>query len=127
VCRAGRDLVYRPVGQQLLLAVDGHLEVHVGAGAARRTAGVADLGQSGAGVQHHLLDGLAQLLLAAAVPGGQLAHRAIHVGLAPELGAAVLKQVEVVRIVAFLLDDLELDVLIVEAGLWLGGASVPYS
>jgi hypothetical protein len=40
-----------------------------------------------------------------------------HVGLAPQLRGAVVEQVEVVGVVAFLLDDLELDVLVVEVGI----------
>ncbi|HTX53455.1 MAG TPA: hypothetical protein VMD08_08590, partial [Candidatus Baltobacteraceae bacterium] len=40
----------------------------------------------------------------------------VHAGLAPELRGAVVEQVEVVGVVAFLLDDLELDVLVVEIG-----------
>ena len=38
----------------------------------------------------------------------------------PELRRAVVEQVEVVGIVAFLLDDLELDVLVVEVGIVAG-------
>jgi hypothetical protein len=68
MCRPGRDLVYSDVGEQVLLPVDVHLEVHPAAGAVRLAAGVTDIGVGGSRGQHHLLDGLAHLFLAAAVP-----------------------------------------------------------
>jgi hypothetical protein len=88
------------------------------------------------------------LFLAARVAGGQLADRSVHVGLAPQLGGTVVEEVKVMGVVAFLLHDLELDVLVVkirrvgfaiclvgktevaeeeEAALWLEASPNPYS
>jgi len=74
----------------------------------------------GTGGDHRLLDRLADLFLAAVLPRGQFPDSAVHIGLAPELRRAVVEQVEVVGIVAFLLDDLELDVLVVQVGIVAG-------
>jgi len=51
-----------------------------------------------------------------AVSGGQFPDGAIDIGLAPELRAAIVEQVEVMGIVAFHVDDLELGVLVIEIG-----------
>jgi len=50
----------------------------------------------------------------AVVVGGEFLHGAFDVGLSPELAGTVVEQVEVVGVIALLLDDLELDVLIVQ-------------
>ena len=70
--RAGRDLVIivpvtAHVGQQILLVVDVHIDGHVAARAMSAARGVADIGVGGAGGDHHLLDGLPDLFLAAAL------------------------------------------------------------
>jgi hypothetical protein len=111
--RPGRDLVLpvtTDIGEQIPLIVDVHIDGDVGAGPVRLAAGVAHIRVGGSGGNHHLLDGLADLLLAAALAGSQLPDRPVHIGLAPQLRGAVVEQVEVV-------DDLELDVLIVEVGI----------
>jgi hypothetical protein len=74
----------------------------------------------GTGGDHHLLHRLPDLFLAAVLSRGQLPNRSVHIRLAPELGRAVVEQVEVVGVVAFLLDDLELDVLVVQVGIVAG-------
>jgi hypothetical protein len=90
VRRSGRDLVIvlpvtTNVGEQILLRVDVHIDVHMAAGAVRLAAGVADIGVGGPGGDHHLLDGLSDLFLRTAVAGGQLPDGSVHIGLAPEL------------------------------------------
>ncbi len=104
--------------------IDLRLHPHVAARPARLARGVAHVGLALAGGQHDLLDSLADLLLAAAVAGGQLAHRAVDIGLAPEHARAVVEEVEVVRVVSLLLHDLELDVLVVQVGIERGGVGV---
>src|ERR1700756_4553649 len=63
------------------------LECDVSAGPVRRPGGVAHIGVVVAGGQHQPFHRLADLILAAGVSRGQLADRAVHIGLAPELGA----------------------------------------
>ena len=104
------------IGQQVLLVVDIDIDGHVAARAVGGPGGVADVGVGGPGGDHHLLDRLSDLFLAAALAGSQLPDRPVHIGLAPQLTGAVVEQVEVVGVVAFLLDDLELDVLVIEIG-----------
>jgi hypothetical protein len=60
------------------------------------------------------LDGL---ILAARVAGSQLTDGAVYIGLTPEDVRPVVEDVEVVGVIAFLLDDLELDVLVVQVGI----------
>lgn len=67
--------------------------------------------------EHDLLHSLPHLFLAARVPGGQLPYSTIHVWLAPESVRPILEEVEVVRIVSFLLHDLELDILVIQVGI----------
>jgi hypothetical protein len=78
---------------------------------------VADIGVGGSCSQHHAFDHLPHLFLAAVVSGGQLADGAVHIGLPPQDGRTVVEEVEVVGVKAFLLDDLELDVLAVQVGI----------
>lgn len=65
--------------------------------------------------EHHLLDCLAKLLGGSVVAGGQFTNRAVDIGLAPEQRGTIVKQVEVVGIVALHLDYLELDVLVIQS------------
>ena len=75
---------------------------------------VAHVGIGGARSQHHALDKLPHLFLAACIARGQLSNGAVDVGLAPEDTGAVVKQVEVVSVVALVVHDLQLDVLIIQ-------------
>lgn len=70
-----------------------------------------------AGSDHDLLHGLVYPFLRARVPGGPFSNRSVHIWLVPQSVGPVLEEVEVVRIVSHLLRDLELDVLVVQAGI----------
>lgn len=78
---------------------------------------MAHIGIRSAGSDHHLLNGLTELILAARVAGSQLTDGAVYIGLTPEDVRPVVEDVEVVGVIAFLLDDLELDVLVVQVGI----------
>ena len=86
----------------------------------RLSGGIPDVGVAGAGGDHHALDHLPHLFLAACVPGGQLSYRAVDIGLAPQHGRPVVEQFEVVQVVSFLLHDLKLYVLVVQVGIESG-------
>ena len=51
------------------------------------------------------------------IAAGQLSYRAVDVRLAPQHGGTIVEEVEIVRVITFLLHDLELDVLVVQAGI----------
>jgi hypothetical protein len=61
-----------------------------------------------------LLDCQSELVCRPVIAGSQFLHGSFDVGLAPQLAGAVVEQVEVVGVIALLLDDLELDVLIIQ-------------
>lgn len=94
--------------------VDVGSDLHVGNIGAGGMDDGADPGLFLAAGDHHALDGLAELFAGAGIAGSQLAGGAVEVGLAPDLGGAVVEQVEVVGVVTFLLDDLELEILVID-------------
>lgn len=68
----------------------------------------AHLGTAVTAVDHHLFDGLAELFGRAVVTGSEFTGGTVRVGFAPDLGGTIVEDVEVVGVVTFLLDDLEL-------------------
>ena len=114
---AGRRVTWSDsphVAQHVLFVLDLGVDLHRGARLGCGGSGQADIRVLVAGGEHQLLDSYSELLGRAVVVGGELLHGAVDVGLSPELAGAVVEQVEVVGVIALLLDDLELDVLIVE-------------
>jgi len=103
VRRPGRDLVVilpitTNIGEQVLLVRDLFRRHSRCRPPVRLAAGMADIGIGPPGPDHHLLDGLPDLFLAAAFSGSQLPDRSVHGGLAPELRRAVIEQLEVVGV-----------------------------
>ena len=121
--RGRRGTWFAPdVGEQFLLVVDFGVDRDVDPGTAGLACRVAHVGVVGAGGKHHALDHHAHLLLGSGVACCQLADRTVDIGLTPEHRGAVVEEVEIVGVVAFLLHDLKLDVLVVEVivvALWL--------
>jgi hypothetical protein len=105
----------------LLVTVEGDGDVRAAAlgGMGRHF----DLGVLLAAPDHHAFDGFAELIDGAIVAGGEFAGGAIDVGFTPQGGGVIVEDVEVVGVVAFVLDDLQFDVVVVESfgtgTLWL--------
>src|SRR6185312_2718669 len=114
-----RDLVYPVIAphviEDLVLVIDLRVDLDVGGGAVAAGASEPDIRVAVAGGERHLFDCGAQLVFGAVVAGSQLLDGAIDIGLTPEQGGAIVEQVEVMLVVAFLPDDLERDVLVVDS------------
>lgn len=67
-----------------------------------------------AGCEQQLLDGVTDGFDRAVVAAGKFAHGAVEIGLASEQRSPVIEVVEVVIVVALLLEDLELDVFVIK-------------
>jgi hypothetical protein len=104
----------RSFAQDLFFVVDIGGDADVGGIGAGGMDDGADAGLAVAAIDHHAFYGLAKLVGSAIVAGGEFAGGAIEVGLAPDLGGTVIEEVEVVGVVAFLLHDLQLEILIID-------------
>jgi hypothetical protein len=66
--------------------------------------------------KHELLNGSAELLhRTTLIACGEFSDSAIDIGLAPEQAGPVVEEVEVVGVIALLLNDLELNVLVIQS------------
>lgn len=75
----------------------------------------ADIGVPIIGCKHQLLYSAAELLGASVLAAGQFPYRAIDIRLAPQKRSPVIEEIEVVRVIALLLNDLQLHVLVIQS------------
>jgi hypothetical protein len=74
-----------------------------------------DIGPVVVGCQHHLFYGPPEFIGGTIITAGQLAYCSVHIGFSPQQRSPVIKESEVVRVVPFLLNNLELNVLIIQS------------
>jgi hypothetical protein len=95
--------------------IDVDVYVDVGVVSVTGLASGADIGHAIFGIDHQLFDCVAKLLRGTVIAAGQFSNSSIEIWLSPELGSAIVEQIEVVSVVPFLLNYLELDIPIVQS------------